>query len=54
MAMQQAQAVATDETSTLISSDKVEGTTVYNRDSEKLGTIHSLMIDKLSGGSPTP
>jgi hypothetical protein len=46
---QQAQAMAIDETSTLISSDKVEGTPVYNRDSEKLGTIHSLMIDKVSG-----
>jgi PRC-barrel domain len=50
MAMQQqAQPVATDETTTLISSDKVEGTPVYNRNGEKLGTIHSLMIDKVSG-----
>jgi hypothetical protein len=41
--------VATDETSTLISSDKVEGTAVYNRAGEKLGSIHTLMIDKTSG-----
>ena len=49
MAMQDNQSVATDETSTLISSDKVEGTAVYNREGEKLGSIHTLMIDKMSG-----
>ena len=49
MAMQDTQSVATDETSTLISSDKVEGTAVYNREGEKLGSIHTLMIDKVSG-----
>jgi PRC-barrel domain protein len=49
MAMQDSQSVATDETSTLISSDKVEGTAVYNRAGEKLGSIHTLMIDKRSG-----
>jgi hypothetical protein len=49
MAMQDNQSVATDETSTLISSDKVEGTAVYNREGEKLGSIHTLMIDKTSG-----
>jgi hypothetical protein len=41
--------VATDETSDLISSDKVEDTAVYNRQGEKLGSIHSVMIDKVSG-----
>jgi hypothetical protein len=41
--------VATDETSSLISSDKVEGTAVYDRQGEKLGSIHSVMIDKMSG-----
>jgi hypothetical protein len=46
MAMQQTRNVATDETSSLISSDKVEGTAVYG---EKLGSIHSVMIDKISG-----
>ncbi len=37
------------ETYTLISSDKVDGTTVYNLQQEKLGKIHNLMIDKISG-----
>ena len=33
----------------VISSDKVEGSTVYNVAGEKLGSIDDLMIDKLSG-----
>jgi len=33
----------------LISADKVEGTTVYNRTGDKLGSIHNVMIDKQSG-----
>ncbi len=37
------------ETSTLISADKVEGTAVYNREGDKLGSIHTVMIDKVSG-----
>ena len=49
MAMQDSESVATDETSSLISSDKVEGTAVYNRPGDKLGSIHSVMIDKISG-----
>ena len=49
MAMQHSQSVATDETGALISSDKVEGTAVYNRQGEKLGSINSVMIDKVSG-----
>jgi hypothetical protein len=49
MAMQESQSVATDETNALISSDKVEGTAVYNREGEKLGSINSVMIDKISG-----
>jgi hypothetical protein len=49
MAMQDSQTVATDETNSLISSDKVEGTAVYDRRGEKLGSIHSVMIDKISG-----
>jgi hypothetical protein len=48
MAMQDSQTVATDETSTLISSDKVEGRAVYDRRGEKLGSIHSVMLDKIS------
>ena len=47
--MQQGQSVATEETSDLISSDKVEGTAVYNHQGEKLGSIYALMIDKISG-----
>jgi hypothetical protein len=38
-----------DESHALISSRRVEGTPVYNRQGEKLGTIHSVMIDKLGG-----
>jgi hypothetical protein len=49
MAMQNAQTISTDETDTLISSDKVEGTAVYNPKGEKLGSIESVMIDKFSG-----
>ena len=39
----------TDETDRLISSDKVEGTTVYNRNRENIGSIDHLMIDKIGG-----
>ncbi len=35
--------------SSVISSEKVNGTDVYNPAGEKLGSIESLMIDKLSG-----
>ncbi len=37
------------ETGTLIGSDKVEGTAVYGADSQKIGTIERVMIDKFSG-----
>ena len=40
---------ATDETDRLISSTKVEGTKVYNREGEHLGTISNFMVDKYSG-----
>ena len=33
----------------VISSERVEGTSVYNPDGKKLGTIDDLMIDKISG-----
>ena len=33
----------------VISSDKVEGTSVYNANGDKLGSIDDLMIDKYSG-----
>jgi len=44
-----AEALATEETGSLISSDKVDGTVVYNRAGERLGTIRNFMVDKRSG-----
>lgn len=41
--------VAIDETSRLIASDKVEGTRVYSRRGDRLGTVRNVMIDKRSG-----
>lgn len=41
--------VATDETTRLIASNKVEGTAVYNSERERLGTIYNFMVDKRSG-----
>jgi hypothetical protein len=41
--------VAVNETERLISSDKVEGTSVYNRAGESLGSVYTVMIDKYSG-----
>jgi len=38
-----------DTHSDVISSDKVEGTTVYNTGGDKLGSIDDLMLDKVSG-----
>jgi len=38
-----------NDTSNLISSEKVEGTAVYGPDSEKIGSVESVMIDKVSG-----
>ncbi len=39
----------TDETVRLISSDKVEGTAVVDRDGKNLGEIQSFMVDKYTG-----
>ena len=33
----------------LIESDRVEGTTVYNREGEKLGTVRRFLVEKRSG-----
>ena len=33
----------------LIAAEKVEGTSVYNLQGEKLGTVDDIMIDKVSG-----
>lgn len=41
--------MTTESTSNVISSERVEGTTVYNQAGDKLGSIDDLMIDKMSG-----
>jgi sporulation protein YlmC with PRC-barrel domain len=41
--------MTTSTTQSVISSDKVEGTAVYNNAGDKLGSIDDLMIDKRSG-----
>jgi sporulation protein YlmC with PRC-barrel domain len=41
--------MTTTTASDVISSDRVDGTTVHNVGGEKLGTIDDLMIDKVSG-----
>jgi len=43
------QPLDTDETHRLISSEKVDGTAVYNPGGDRLGTVHHLMIDKYTG-----
>jgi len=42
-------AMESRETGNLIGSDKVEGTPVYGADSQKIGSIERVMIDKKSG-----
>jgi sporulation protein YlmC with PRC-barrel domain len=41
--------IPTDETERLISSNKVEGTPVYDRNGDRLGSIHNFMVDKFRG-----
>lgn len=41
--------VATDETRDLIASDKVEGTAVYDRKGERLGSVYNFMVGKRTG-----
>lgn len=41
--------VATNETQSLIAASKVNGTSVYNRQGESLGSIYDVMINKRSG-----
>jgi PRC-barrel domain len=41
--------IAIDETRRLIASNKVEGTPVFNRSGEELGTVYNFMVDKVSG-----
>ncbi|MGL4964037.1 MAG: PRC-barrel domain-containing protein [Inquilinus sp.] len=38
-----------EETTTLISGEKVSGTNVYNTAGDSLGEVHDVMIDKMSG-----
>jgi hypothetical protein len=33
----------------LIASDRIEGTPIYSRSGEKIGTIERLMLDKITG-----
>ena len=42
-------AMARDESHDLIASDRVEGTSVYNREGERLGTISKFMVGKRNG-----
>lgn len=44
-----ADTLAMEETNRLIASDKVDGTTVYDRSGERLGTVRNFMVDKRSG-----
>lgn len=41
--------LAIEETDRLIASDKVEGTRVYSRQGDKLGTVMNFMVDKRTG-----
>lgn len=43
------QGLPIEETSRLIASNKVEGTPVYSRDRQRLGTVYNFMVDKVSG-----
>ncbi len=43
------ESLARDETDRLISSSKVEGTAVYNRQGARLGTVAHFMVDKYTG-----
>jgi hypothetical protein len=42
-------AVDSRETTSLIGSDKVEGTAVYGADQKKIGKLERVMLDKISG-----
>ena len=41
--------IETNETAELIASNKVEGTAVYDRNGDRLGTIYNFMVDKVNG-----
>lgn len=41
--------ISADSANPMIASDRVEGTAVYNREGERLGTVERFMVDKVSG-----
>jgi hypothetical protein len=41
--------IAVNETDRLLASDKAEGTAVYDRQGDRLGSVYNVMIDKYSG-----
>lgn len=41
--------VPRDETERLIASNKVEGTPVYDRNGDRMGSVHNFMVDKFRG-----
>jgi hypothetical protein len=45
----ESRAVESRETTSLIGSDKVDGTAVYGVDEKKIGRVERMMIDKMSG-----
>ncbi|TVV77360.1 PRC-barrel domain-containing protein [Sphingomonas solaris] len=47
--MDNIQTMDRNETQDTISSEKVDGTAVYGRDGEKIGSVHHLMIGKRDG-----
>ncbi|PAX08973.1 PRC-barrel domain-containing protein [Sphingomonas lenta] len=47
--MDTTQTMNRDETQDMISSEKVDGTAVYGRDGERIGSVHHLMIGKRDG-----
>ncbi|NMN06551.1 MULTISPECIES: PRC-barrel domain-containing protein [unclassified Novosphingobium] len=44
-----AESIATQETGSLIASNKVEGTAVYGADGERLGSVYNFMVNKRTG-----
>ncbi|QDX28187.1 PRC-barrel domain containing protein [Sphingomonas suaedae] len=49
MANHDTDTLARDETTNMISSEKVDGTAVYDRNGDKIGSVHHLMIGKQDG-----
>lgn len=45
-------AIEVDENHDLISADKVDGTSVYGADGDKIGSIKTVMIEKRGGNVP--